>query len=239
MKNADEFYKPVVKQNVLIDGIAAETIAKGSKGNIMRKGFMNSLQPNFSSPANNLISFFYPSYLIDSINSLLILIKNDNTAKIYSNFPLSMSTRAKIDVNKGTFIKKEDIFDIEKLEFQDAIYEIKIEPNDKIIFIFRIDWKFGLYFDFTRKLNLENLKEELGYCYKHLFYYDLYAFVENATYFNDFIGDGWFPFIRIIGDDFDKVMQYYKEGKKHNFQIDELLSKFTKAKIESFTQYWW
>src|SRR3972149_6602938 len=141
MKNADEFYKPVIKQNVLIDGIAAETIAKGSKGNILRKGFMNSLQPNFSSPANNLISFFYPSYSIDSINSLLILIKNDNTAKI--------------DFNKGTFVKKEDIFDIEKLEFHDAIYEIKIEPNDKIIFIFRIDWKFGLYFDFTRKLNLE------------------------------------------------------------------------------------
>lgn len=239
MKDADEFYKPEIKQKVLIDGIAGETIAKGSTGKIIQKGFLTSVQTNFASIANNLTSIFYSYNSKDLVNSSLIIIKKDNTAKIYSKFPLSMLMRAKKDIKKGTLVNREDIFDIAKLEFKDSVYEINIEADDKIIFIFRMDWKFGIFFDFTKKIDSEKLKEELGYCYKRLFYYDLYAFVENENYFNDLRADGWFPFIRLIGRNFDTIMQYYKEDKKHDFQIDELISEFTKEKIESFTQYWW
>jgi len=239
MKNTDKFYKPEIKQKVLVSGIVAESVDKGATVKIIQKGFMTSLQSNFISTANNLLSLFYSSNLKDSINNSLILIKKDNSAKVYSKFPLSLMMRAKGDIKKGTLVTKEDVFDISKLEFKDSRYEIEIESDDKIIFLFRIDWKFGLFFDFTQKINVDNLKEELGYCYKRLFYYDLYAFVENESYFNDLRVDGWFPFIRLIGENFDNVMQYYKEGKNHDFQIDELISKFTKEKIESFTQYWW
>ncbi len=40
MKDADEFYKPEIKQKVLVDGIAGETIAKGAKGKML----INKLQ---------------------------------------------------------------------------------------------------------------------------------------------------------------------------------------------------
>lgn len=240
MKDADEFYKPEIKQNVVVDGIAAETIAKNSKGSIIQKGFMTSLQINFFvTVVNNILRLFHSNQLRDSINNLLIIIKKDNTAKIYSKFPLSMLTRGKKDVKKGTLLTKEDIFSIDKLEFKDEIYEVNIESDDKIIFIFRVDWKFGMFFDFTKKINLNDLKENLAYCYKRLFYYELYSFVENETYYNELTKDGWFPFIRLIGNNFNKIMQYYREGKKHNFQIDELMNKFNEERIESFTQYWW
>ena len=80
MKDADEFYKPEIKQKVLVHGIAAETIAKGATGKIIQKGFITSLQTNFTSTANDIISLFYSGNLKDSVNSSLILIKNDNSA---------------------------------------------------------------------------------------------------------------------------------------------------------------
>jgi len=239
LKDADVFYKPEIRQNSLVDGIAAETITKEAGGKIIQKRFMTSLQPNFITIANNLLQLFYINQSKDSINKLLILIRKDNTAKIYSKFPISMLFRAKRDIKKGTHVTNEDVFDIAKLEFRDSIYEINIEKDDKILFLFRIDWKFGLFFDFTKKLDLENLKEELAYYYKRLFYYDLYAFIETEKYFDDLTTDGWFPFIRLIGNNFDKIIVYYKEEKKHNFQINKLINEFTREKIGSFSEYWW
>ena len=239
MKNADDYYKPALKENVLVDGIAAESIAKDSKGAIIQKGFMTSLQIDFVTVANNLLKIFDSVQLKDSINSTLILINNDNTAKIYSNFPLSMQSRVKKDIKKGTLATKEDIFDICKLEFEDEIYKVDIKSDDKIIFLFRIDWKFGLFFDFSKKMDIDNLKKNLAYCYQKLYYYELYSFVENQAYFNDFVEDGWFPFIRLIGSHFEKIMQYYKEDKKNDFQIDDLINIYNRETIESFTKYWW
>lgn len=237
MKDADEFYKPKIKENIQLDGIAAGAAEKDSAGPIFRKGFMMSLQSNFVTLANNLMRPF--SISRDSINKVLIIIKNDNTAKIYSIFPLSIQVRAKKDIKTPTFVTKDDVFDISALEFKDEIFEINIEEDDKIIYLFRVDWKFGLYFDFTKKLNVDNLKKELANCYQRLFYYNLYAFVENKSYFNNVIEDGWFPFIQLIGNDFNQIIRYYEDGKEHNFQIDDLINKFTQERINSFTQYWW
>jgi len=239
MKDADEFYKPVIKENILVDGIAAETIAKDSRGKIIQKGFLTSLQSNFVTVINNLLQLFHLIQSKDSVDTLVILIDKNNTAKIYSKFPLSVQLRVKKDIKKDSLVTKEDIFDMNRIEFKDRIYEINIKEEDKIVFLFRIDWKFGLFFDFTKKMSIDDLKMELAYCYKKLFYYDLYAFIENQVYFKDLIRDGWFPFIQLVGNDFEKIMQYYKEGKKHNFQIDDLIEKFNEEKINSFTKYWW
>lgn len=236
MKNADEFYKPEIKPNILVDGIAAETTPPNSKSKIMQEGFITSLQSDFDKIASNISQLFYSNKPINSINNYLIIIKKDNVAKIYSEFPISIKSNAKRNIQERESITKEDIFDIVELKFKNDIYEIEIENEDKIIFLFRVDWKFGLYFNFTKRINLNDLKNNLVYLYKRLFYYDLYTFVENKSYFDNLIKDGWFPFIRLIGSNFDKIMQYYKEEKKHNFQIDELINHFTKEKIESFTQ---
>ncbi|MCK5743562.1 MAG: hypothetical protein KAH30_02385 [Caldisericia bacterium] len=234
MKNADEFYKPTIKE---VEGNFGIT-ATGASGELILKMFVTSLHPNFPIISKNILSYFNLSFFINSINTALIIIKN-NTAKIYKIFPLSMQMMPKRDIKYGTIVMKEDIFDIAKLEFKDSIYEVNIEDGDRIIYLFRENWKFGLYFDFTKKLKLEKLKEELGYYYKRLFYYDTYLFVENESYFDKMITDGWFPFIRLFGKYFDTIMQYYKDGGKHDFLITGLLSIFTKEKIESFTKYWW
>jgi hypothetical protein len=238
MKDADEFYKPTTKEVEDFAGITAEPIAAGTSGEIIQKMFVTSLHPNFPTIASNVLSYFDLSFFINSINTALIIIKN-NTAKIYRKFPLSMQMISKRDIKYGTIVMRKDIFDIAKLEFKDSIYEISIEDGDKIIYLFRENWKFGLFFDFTKKLKAEELKEELAECHKKLLYFDIYSFIENQFYFSNMISDGWFPFIRLYTDDFETIIQYYKRGKKHDFLIEGLISKFDKEKIESFTKYWW
>ncbi len=239
MKNADEFYIPIIKSDVLIDGISAAPAQKGGQALILQKAFVHSLQSDFATIVNNLVNFFYSSLSRRTINEGLVIIKKDNTAKIYSEFPLSLQMHAKKDMSKGTLVTAEDVFEITEMQFKDAIYQIDIDSGDKIIYLFRIEWKFGLYFDLTGTLNPAKFGEELAYHYKRLFYYDLYSFIENENYYTNLIDDGWFPFVRILGKDFDVIMQYYKDGRKHDFQMDDLIAKFDKNKIESFTQYWW
>ena len=238
MRDADEFYKPEIKPNVQIDGVALESASSGSKINVIQTGFVTSIQDDLPINFDTLLGPFYPKTL-GSLNKALIIIKKEKTAKVYHNFPLALSANTRRDVVKGEDITEEDIFDIGKLEFRDNDYEVNIEKTDKIIFLFRIKWAFGLYFDFSGNIDVQKLKEDLGYQYKRLFYSELYHFIENKNYFETSIKDGWFPFIRLIGNSFNKVMTYYKEGKKHGFHIDGLIQIFTKEKIESFTKYWW
>jgi len=240
MKDADEFYKPLIKEHISIDGVAAESADAGMEVSVIQRGFTTSFQPYFTKIADDLMKICALP-INDSINEVLIIIKKDNTAKIYLKFPMILQSRVKknITYNANAVVYSEDIFDIGEIEFRDSIYEIKIEKEDKIIFLFRVHWKFGVFFDFTKDMDLEQLKKDLAYYYKRLYFYDLYSFIENEKNFDDLTNDGWFPFIQLIGKKFDKIMQYYKEEKKYNFQIDKLISEFNKDKLESFTQYWW
>ena len=238
MKDADEFYKPEIKSNVQIDGIALESASSGSKLNFIKTGFFTSVQNDLPISFDILLTPFYHKNL-SSLNNALVVIKKENIAKIYHDFPLALSVNKRKDFVKGEEITEEDIIDIGKLEFKGDDYEINIESTDKIIFLFRVKWVFGLYFDFSGNIKVQKLEETLGYYYKRLFYSELYRFIENKNYFETLIKDGWFPFIRLIGNNFNKVMAYYKEGKKHDFHIDELIQIFTKEKIQSFTKYWW
>ena len=238
MKDADELYKPELKYNIQIDGIALESASSGSKVNVIQSGFITSIQDDLPIKFDTLLAPFYPKKL-SSLNKALVIIKKDKTAKIYPDFPLSMYANARGDVVEGQDITEEDIFDIKSIEFKDKNYEVNIEATDKIIFLFRVKWAFGLYFDLSSNIDVQKLKESIGYFYKRLFYSELYRFIENKGYFETSIKDGWFPFIRLIGNNFNKIMTYYKEGKKHDFHIDELIQIFTKEKIESFTKYWW
>ena len=207
-------------------------------GKVPQTGFITSLQNDLPITFDSVLKPFYPNEL-NLLNNALVIIKKDNTAKIYHQFPLALSVNSKGSVIKGQAVTEEDIFDIVKLEFKDATYEVNIESSDKIIFLFRIKWTFGLYFNFSKNIDLKNLSELLGYWYKRLFYSNLYSFIENKDYFDKLVKDGWFPFIRLIGSNFNKIITYYEEGKKHDFHIDNLISEFNKDKIQSFTQYWW
>jgi len=177
IKDADEFYKPRIKKDVKIDGIAAETVEDGGVCKMIQKDFIFSSQDNFEQYSNNILAPFLDPFSKNEVNNLLVIIGKDHTARIYTKFPQILKIRSKIDVKKGDPVLVEDIVDIEELKFSDSVQDIAIEEGDQIIWFFRVGLKFGLYFDLTRTLKPETLPKNLGQYYRFLLYYNLYSFL--------------------------------------------------------------
>ncbi|VVB79967.1 Uncharacterised protein [uncultured archaeon] len=238
LKDADEFYKPLIKEDVKIDGIAAETVESGKVGKMLQRAFITSDSDDFRY-ITNLVKFFVGPQDLNSMNNLLVIIKKDNKAKIYTKFPLILEVRARQVIKKGTAVTKTNLVDIGAIGFFDSVYGVSIEEGDKILWLFRVGWRFGSYFDFTGKMIPSETFKQMGENYRRLLYCDLYNFLHDKTNFNMLLLDGWFPFVQILDERFDKLIEYYSQDQKYSLYLNQLIEEFTKEKIGSFVKYWW
>ncbi|MBI3168405.1 MAG: hypothetical protein HYZ22_08005 [Chloroflexi bacterium] len=234
-----EIYKPIIRDGIKIDGIAGETIPKDAKGLIIRKSFILSYDKNFERYCNNILSGVLGNPQNETLNRLLVVIKKDDQARIYQNFPLKARIRAKRSVKAFELVRQDDIVDIVGIEFSDAIFNLDIENGDKFIWLFRINWKFGLYFDFSGQLYVSKLSEELADCYRRLLYLDTYSFLENEKRLKELLDEGWFPFIQLIGSRFQRLIDYFAEEKKYVFQVEKILEYFSNEEFIRFSSNWW
>lgn len=234
-----DIYKPKIIDTFLIDGVAAETIPSDQTGKILRKAFISSLDETFPLIATNIFSLLLGMDPSASLNSLLVIIKPDNKAYIYSKYPFGTQVVVKRPVKAHSAVSKRDIADITGVFFKDDVIDLNPHDGDKIIWLFRENWSFGLFFDLSGKLNSEKTLKELGYYYRFLLYLSEYLFLERGSNFEQMIKDGWFPFVALIGDGMDKIRLYYKEGKRHPWIINDLINSFDKQRIESLTSIWW
>jgi hypothetical protein len=165
----------------------------------------------------------------------------DLSADVYVNdFPIQIKVLAKRDVNAGEPINQNDIADIAELRFPG----IDIKENDSVIFCFKKGWKFGLFFDFTpadRKstLDVERLSHDLGSYYRYLTFQELYSILENKPLFEPMFADGWFPFIHLLGGDFEELAKCYEHKSDFPSNVDRFLSRFDKNRINTFVNRWW
>ena len=84
--------------------------------------------------------------------------------------------------------------------------EIEIKKTDKIIFCFKVKWKFGLFFflDPFNPLNLDWLSLKIASLYKRLMFEYIYLTLESKIEFMKMMIDGWFPFIELLGEEFGR-----------------------------------
>ena len=234
-----EIYKPVIRDGIKIDGIAGETIPKDVKGIIIRKSFILSYDKNFERYCNSILNLVLGNSQNETLNKLLVVIKKDERAIIYQNFPLKFQIKAKKSVKAFELVRQDDILDIIGVEFSDSIFSLGIENGDKFIWLFRTNWKFGLYFDFSGKLDVSKLSGELADCYRRLLYLDMYSFLENEKGLKELFDEGWFPFIQLIGSRFQKLMDYFADEKKYAFQVEKILEYFNHEDFIKLSSNWW
>lgn len=165
-----DIYKPKIIDNFLIDGVAAETISSGQTGKILQKAFISSLDETFPLIATNIFSLLLGMDPSASLNSLLVIIKRDNKAYIYSQYPFGTQVFLKRSVKAHSDVFKRDIADITGVFFKDDVIDLNPQDGDKIIWLFRENWSFGLFFDLSGKLDSEKTLKELGYYYRFLSY---------------------------------------------------------------------
>lgn len=151
-------------------GFAAENAKPYSKVKVWVKiPLIISDDPNFQTYIEQISNNFFSRLDLDinTIHSSLILIHEDGNADIYINdFLEIVEAKVNRNVKRGEKVGKNDITDIRKLRFP----EISINKNDSIIYLCRKGWKFGLYFDFTKQINMDDLENELGKLVNELVY---------------------------------------------------------------------
>jgi hypothetical protein len=149
---------------------------------------------------------------------------------------VSMAAMAKRAVSAGEAVFDSDIIDVVAVDFPD----VEIVPTDKIIYVFREAWRFGLGFDFNpeNKFNRDAFARGLGTLFRKLKYRHLYELLENPTLFSQLTAAGWFPFSEIIGHEFKDLLQASEAGFALADAETKLLAAFGADRIDRILARW-
>ncbi|OGP84532.1 MAG: hypothetical protein A2Z08_00500 [Deltaproteobacteria bacterium RBG_16_54_11] len=219
-------------------GFVVETAKPGGIVKVQTRGSLVSDDALFYIYIDQITSIFLKNVFVNTIHQFLVLIHDNLSADIYLNYiPTKVLMMTKRDFKKGEVIRVNDIADISKLSFEG----INIRYTDKVIYGFKVRWKFGLFFDLHRDdgLDIEAMQSELGSLYRYLSFQYVYDVLESKPQFDLLIKDGWFPFIEIIGSEFKEVSAAYQNLTDPQSRIEELISKFDQERIARITNKWW
>jgi hypothetical protein len=236
---AEDVYEPQIIEDFQLAGLSTNNAAAGETVKVIQKMFISSLEDDFPMIATNLLSSILPFNAGASLNSLLVIIKPDNKGYIYQEFPFGTQMIVKKSIEPHRFVFKKDVADIISVFFKDAIADLNPGDGDRIIWLFRQNWNFGLFFDFSGKLNTDAVLKEMGFYYRKLSYLSEYLFLEKSSNFDAMIQDGWFPFVALIGDGIDEIRTYYQEGEKHPLIVEKLISSFDETRLTEMVSRWW
>ena len=182
-----------------------------------------------------------------SIHSFLILVHTDLSADIYINdFPVATTVRLKRSLKNlkglkvGTPIRHSEIADICELSFPD----INIQDSDSVVCCLKVGWKFLLYFDSRgrcgQKTDVALMLAVLGQLYRYLSFQEVYDTLESKAHFKEMVDDGWFPFVEILGTDYERLAASYENGRPaSDHDVKRLLEKFDEARVKNMTDKWW
>ena len=239
-KNISEVYNPEIKLNIKIDGILLESALEGQQVNMATKGAITTYDPDHRTFMNNLISIFVNINDLETINRLLVQIKSNNTAYIYRDFPFGYKIFLSSQKELGSVIFQNEITDIESIFFEDDLSKIEYEPSDKIVYLFRSNWSFGLYFNFQKKDSFDIISKEIAYLYKVVAYRQIFEFLQNDNVSIPFQEDGWFPFNALVRyENIYRLITYYSQKKANITDLELIKSAFSKERMEMLTERWW
>ena len=228
-------YTPRTVENFEAIGSSGHFSLPGEQCQVIRKASLTSFDVRFNNLATSVANMVgcAPS----SLNQLLVLVGKDKVARIYESFPMSMQVVAKRDIKAGMTVFDSDIADIREVNFSDAVATISPEDGEKIIWIFRDGFSFGMYFDLTEELVKSELPTNLAHTYLQTRYFNLYQTLSNES-IKDVLEYGWFPFIQLLGKDFESIHSIISRGiieKIPNWVELE----FPQERVKKFTNGWW
>jgi hypothetical protein len=222
-------------------GYAAETIPAGAIGNAITRCFLHSGEGTFHKVIEEFFALYIGKYfLVDQVGQFLLVIHADLTADVYINdLPVMIQVRAKRAVNAFEAIGNKDIADITELRF----VNVELKDNDHIMYCFKRGWMFGLYFDLDptpgRVLDREQLYRDLGRYFRYLSFYKEYSVIEDNVLFPRLFEDGWFPFMELIGGEFDALADVYRYSDSGRGLMTAFLNRFNKDRLDQILCRWW
>jgi hypothetical protein len=220
------------------------TSKDGQEIRVMRRGFFTDYQgEHFYSILNSVTNIFLREWMsmnrLDEsiIRNCLIFLNDNNIADIYINIPSIMKIIARGRIKYGSEITKNDVADIVKIEFPG----VELKQECKLVYIFNFGWRRGLYFDLIPVQDqVEPVKGDLGTLFASLHSYLIFQEVFDLTpeIKETLMRHGWFPFIRILGNNFEKI----RDAVVYDFPIMEIslevIETFNKDSIIEIVNNW-
>ncbi|MYE05317.1 MAG: hypothetical protein F4Y00_10145 [Bacteroidetes bacterium SB0662_bin_6] len=230
-------YEPEIHEVAELVGISLNVAEKGEMVNVLQSAFFSSYDDDHRRYFEQILGQF--SSLGGSMpNDLLIVIRNKK-AQVHTSFPVTVSIRSKGTIQQGRAVFKEQILDIEEVRFRDDFFEADIQDGDKIVWLFRVDWSFGLYFDLSGKLSTRELWKTLGQCFRTMHFHEVYAFFVDPANPERLIDRGWFPFIQFSTDEFRQLRHGISEPSELNAVEAHIVQAFSADRIDEISEGWW
>ena len=177
-------------------GFAMENVKGGETVKVLTRSLLTSDDPEFYQYSEQISNIFLNKnrILIDGVYQFLVIIHADLSADLYVNdFAVLVEIKAKRDIKAGEVVTQGDIADLRKVKFPD----IEIKETDKVIYCFKVGWRFGLFFDLTprsqpssaptpiaiEKLDIEKMALSIGELRRYLSFYHVYKVLESEAQF--------------------------------------------------------
>jgi hypothetical protein len=166
--------EPIRLTGVELCGVSAEHARANEQVKIWTRLALTSDDPVFHKIASNLASVIehHASKVgvcvrLNRAEIVLMIIKADNSAELWiDTAAVSLRCMVERNVTAGTAVFESDIADITGMSFPC----VEIIRTDKVLCLFRQDWRFAFYFDFNpdQNVDLENFTATLGTLYRTL-----------------------------------------------------------------------
>lgn len=233
---------PTCIEGVNIDGVVTKYTHAGETAEIFTRYWIDSDHPLFHRLASGLHETIYglskeKQIDIKNYKTVLVVIKPDSTAQLWlDTAAIAFQAITRRSVSAGLIVMEQDIADIISMSFP----LVEIEAEDKVIILFRQDWRFGLYFDFNpeKSLNKNLMEASLGQLYRRMKYHHIYDLIRDEELFSQLKKEGWFPFIELIGQEFQTLTDLHFNGQSKASYENLLVQSFNDARLTSLVDRW-
>lgn len=160
-------------------GFLANGPKKGEDALILQRAKIHADDPYFYMYINQIEGHFLVPAKIDgdAKTHLFILFHADGTADIYTDYSqVRIEMKPKRDLPKGSPVYVSDIDDVRRYEIEG----VEFRPDDAVICVMKVGWKYGLFFDFTRSTNQDEVWLQLGQLYNSLHVDRIIENIQNA-----------------------------------------------------------
>jgi hypothetical protein len=225
-------------------GFSAEAAKGGQQIRIWTKLALTSDEPLFHRLVENLANVI--SHMakqaglgvnLRRADTVLLVLKPDATAELWvDTAAVSIRCAIKRAIVAGTVVFEHDIADVTGMSFPCVTFGMA----DKVLCLFREDWRFGFAFDMNPegKLDLEGFTTTLGTLYRELRYKHLYDAISEPAVFDNLLTAGWFPFVEIISAEFRDLLHHCEAGFNIGEVEDKIIAKFDDARMQRILERW-
>ncbi len=235
---------PILLTDVKLAGVTAQHARASEQVNIWTRLALTSDDHSFHRIASNLAGVIEyharqvgTHIRINRAEIVLLVIKADDSAELWvDSAAVAIRCIMKRNMVAGSIVCENDIADITGMFFP----AVDITATDRVLCLFRQDWRFALYFDFNPEgsLDLDGFITTLGTLYRTLRYRHLYDALADEAVFSRLVQAGWFPFVEVIISDFKELANYCEAGFDLTEAEEALLAKFDAARLDRILERW-